>query len=243
MNVIDKLRDDNEYYKGVGKKYLSNSDIGDLIKNPKLYGIPREDSIVFAKGRFFHQAILEPDKTKDYIIVDASTRTTKIYKEAVAAEGVEFLLLKKEVDEIMVWVDAVKGNFDIMNMIFNDIESYEEPAIGEIHGKMWKGKADIVKPGYLIDLKTTREINGFRWNARKYNYDSQAYIYQQLFGKPLYFIAVDKDTAQLGVFRPSESFLESGESKVIKAIENYENFFGENATQSADDFYFDEVLD
>jgi len=241
--IIDILRSDKEYYSGLGKNYLSNSDIGDLIKNPQMFGVPSEDSLPFLKGRFFHQSILEPDKIKDYQIVDASTRTTKIYKETLAESTEKILLLQKEVDEIKLWVDAMKSNMDFFNMIYTDYEAYEEPAVGEIHGKQWKGKADIVKPDYLIDLKTTREINGFKWNAKKYNYDSQAYIYQELFGKPLYFLAVDKETCQLGLFRPSESFLKSGESKVIQAIENYDKFFGKEATQRVEDFYFDEVLD
>ena len=29
-NVIEELKDDNEYYNGIGRKYLSNSDIGTL---------------------------------------------------------------------------------------------------------------------------------------------------------------------------------------------------------------------
>ena len=43
MNVIEKLKDDKEYYHGVGKQYISNSDIGNLLKNPKLFGVSRED--------------------------------------------------------------------------------------------------------------------------------------------------------------------------------------------------------
>ena len=37
--VIEKLREDQEYYGGVGKQYLSNSDIGTLLKNPEDFGI------------------------------------------------------------------------------------------------------------------------------------------------------------------------------------------------------------
>lgn len=32
--VIEKLRDDENYYGNFGKKYLSNSDIGTLLTNP-----------------------------------------------------------------------------------------------------------------------------------------------------------------------------------------------------------------
>ena len=32
--IIEKLRDDEHYYGDFGKKYLSNSDISALLKNP-----------------------------------------------------------------------------------------------------------------------------------------------------------------------------------------------------------------
>jgi len=50
-SVIEQLRDDKQYYAGVGKNYLSNSDIGTLLKNPKEYGMPREDNKNFLLGR------------------------------------------------------------------------------------------------------------------------------------------------------------------------------------------------
>ena len=42
--ILNKLRDDNEYYNGIGRKYLSNSDIGTLLKNPREFGIRRADT-------------------------------------------------------------------------------------------------------------------------------------------------------------------------------------------------------
>ena len=88
-NDIEKLRIDKEYYTGVGKKYLSNSDIGTLLKNPKEFGKVSEDNINFAKGRLFHQLILEPNKAEESIknAVDVSSRNTKAYKERVEEKG------------------------------------------------------------------------------------------------------------------------------------------------------------
>ena len=37
-NIIDLLRDDNNYYGDRGRKYMSNSDIGTLLSNPKAFG-------------------------------------------------------------------------------------------------------------------------------------------------------------------------------------------------------------
>ena len=62
--IIKQLREDSEYYGNFGKSYLSNSDIGVLLNNPKLFGTKREDNLNFMKGRLFHQILLEPSKTK-----------------------------------------------------------------------------------------------------------------------------------------------------------------------------------
>ena len=80
------------------------------------------------------------------------------------------------------------GNLDFYDMIKEEDNKYEVPAVKEIYGVKWKGKADIVNKHVLIDLKTTSDINKFKWSAKEYNYDSQLFIYQQLFGKPLIFL-------------------------------------------------------
>lgn len=85
--IITSLRDDKEYYNGVGKNYLSNSDIGTLLTNPKEFGISRPDNKNFAEGRYFHQLILEPEKAKDVKFVDVTTRNTKAYKEYMMSVG------------------------------------------------------------------------------------------------------------------------------------------------------------
>ena len=68
--IIKQLREDSEYYGNFGRSYLSNSDIGVLLNNPKLFGTKREDNLNFMKGRLFHQILLEPSKTKDWEVVD-----------------------------------------------------------------------------------------------------------------------------------------------------------------------------
>jgi len=74
-------------------------------------------------------------------------------------------------------------------------------------------------------LKTTSDIERFRWNAQKYNYDSQAYIYSKLFGYEMLFIVIDKNTQQIGLFDCSPQFYEKGEQKVEKASEQYNLFY------------------
>jgi len=104
---------------------------------------------------------------------------------------------------------------------------YEVPAIGELANNMWKGKADIINhdEGLVIDLKTTSNINSFRSSARRWNYDSQAYIYSKLFGYEMVFIAIDKSSHVIGVFDCSPEFYERGEYKVQQASDVYDLFF------------------
>tara|TARA_R110000782_G_scaffold103458_2_gene190915 strand:+ start:2738 stop:3469 length:732 start_codon:yes stop_codon:yes gene_type:complete len=241
-NVIELLRDDAEYYTGVGRNYLSNSDISKLLTNPKEYGVPQPDNINFVKGRYFHQSILEPEKAKETLYVDASTRSTKIYKSFLEEHDTAFTLLTKEKDALDENVKTMLGNFEFHQSIRAEGNLYEEPAIGEIKGMMWKGKADIITNDCIIDLKTTGNIAEFKWSARKYNYDSQCYIYQKLFGKPLVFYVVDKGTNMLGMYRPSENFVAGGEEKVEKAIAVFKKFFAPDAKYRLDEYYIDEIL-
>jgi hypothetical protein len=107
---------------------------------------------------------------------------------------------------------------------------------------MWKGKADIITDDCIIDLKTTGDIKKFKWSAKNYNYDSQCYIYQQIFGKPLVFFVIDKTTKMLGIFRPTEDFIRGGERKVEDAIEVYDKFFGESSLEDVSSFIIEEEL-
>lgn len=242
-SVIAKLKDDANYYGEVGRQYLSASDVGILLSNPKMFGQPREDDKALAQGRAFHQYILEPAKFAETPSVDVSTRTTKAYKDTLEASGLDFMLLTKEVEEAKEWAQAIMANIHFYDAIFHDNAEYEVPAVGEIGGIMWKGKADIVRPDILIDLKTTREIGRFRYSAASYHYDAQCYVYQELFGKPLVFYVVDKETKMLGVFKPTDNFVRRGRDKVMQAIEVYKKFFSPQAAEDVKNHYTLEELD
>ena len=139
--VIKKLRDDQNYYGDFGKKYLSNSDIGTLLTNPLALGQPSKPSPAFLVGGYFHTAILEPDKIKNFKVIEASTRNTKTYKEI--SDG-ELCLLQSEVDKIELMTDKVLANNVCKGLIRGNNIEYEQPGITELEGLMWKGKADIV---------------------------------------------------------------------------------------------------
>ena len=224
QEVLKALQDDTNYYGDFGKKYLSNSDIGTLLTNPLALGKQQAQRPAFLVGGYFHTAILEPDKLKNFKIVEATTRNTKAYKEI---SGGEMCLLKHEVDQIELMTEKMLDNEVCRDLIRSGNVKYEQPEITELEGQMWKGKADIVNHDekLIIDLKTTADITKFKYSASKYNYDSQAYIYSKLFGYEMLFIAIDKNTHQIGIFDCSPEFYERGQDKVKRAVEAYELFY------------------
>ena len=224
QEVLKRLVDDENYYGDFGKKYLSNSDIGTLLTNPLALGKQQAQRPAFLVGGYFHTAILEPDKLKNFKIVEATTRNTKVYKEI---SGGEMCLLKHEVDQIELMTEKMLDNEVCRDLIRSGNVKYEQPEITELEGQMWKGKADIVNHDekLIIDLKTTADITKFKYSASKYNYDSQAYIYSKLFGYEMLFIAIDKNTHQIGIFDCSPEFYERGQDKVKRAVEAYELFY------------------
>ena len=222
--ILKKLCNDEDYYGDFGNQFLSNSHIGKLLKDPLNVFKPSKRTPAFAVGGYFHTCILEPDKLESFKIIKSKTRNTKEYKEL---SGGEICLLEHEVDGILLMRDTVMAN-DICKDLIRGLQTeYEQPGIIDLYDNKWKGKADIVnhEEKLIIDLKTTGDIDRFKWSASKFNYDSQAYIYSKMFGYEMLFIVIDKTTNQIGMFDCSPEFYERGEDKVRRASEAYDLFY------------------
>ena len=240
--ISNSLQDDKNYYGKKGQEYLSNSDISVLLNDPKNFRKPQEDNKNFLLGRFFHTLLLEPEKESQFVCIDTVSRNSKIYKEALEREKKEVLLLCKEADEVKQMANAIKQNISFYDNIYATLNRFEVAKVGYVKDTLWKGKADVVGVDFIIDLKTTSNIKDFKWSARKYNYDSQCYIYQTLFDKPLVFYVIDKTNYNLGIFEPSQKFIAEGEEKVEKAIEMYNRFYGGSSNEDVLNYYIQEQL-
>ena len=231
-DAIELLKHDSNYYGKFGQRYLSNSDIYSLLKNPRKFR-QKEKSLPLLEGGYFHTAMLEPEKLGTYNIIDVSSRATKGFKEFIKDNDLDTydVLLTKEVEKINLWVDTMKSNFEMYTDIYAKGNIYEQPAVATIFGMNWKGKADIVTDTKVIDIKTSGNADKFKWSANDYNYDSQAYLYEQLFGKPVEFYIIDKTTLKLKIAKPSPETLLRGREKVLKAIEVYKTFFSEDSSE------------
>lgn len=251
--IIKKLRDDKHYYGEFGKQYISNSDIKVMRNDPEQFHAPSKTTVAMEQGKYFHQLMLEPTKSKDFPISDSTRRDAK-HKAFLEEKGLDEALKTSEAQEIENLVKWFKDeNNPKSQKYLEDIYSlhshFEEPMVGKIMGYDFKCKADCVnvKEGYIIDLKTSRDVPKFLLTAKTWGYHTQALIYQSLFGMPLTFIVIGKTPKKrvdgttyydVGEFTPSQSTLREAKLDIEYAIRNYEDWLGKNAKNNIEDFVF-----
>lgn len=237
QEILAKLANDEHYYGDFGKQYLSNSNIGTLINNPKAFLEPMQDNINFLYGKAFHELMMFGE-TQHSNFVEASTRNTKIYKEASLDAG-GLLFLKKEWDEVNSLVESTLKNTEVKKVFDLDSIKFEVPNISILNpgdtDLMWKCKADIVSDEFVYDIKTSSSISGFKYSSKSYNYDSQAYIYSMMFQKPMKFIVIEKGTGNVAFYDVSHEAYDNGREKMIKAERNYLKYFV-NKTEKLENF-------
>lgn len=233
-DLLSLMVDDDFYYGHLGKQALSSSACKMLLESPKTYYYvtkygQKEDSPALLMGKLIHTMILEPQEFDNrFDISSTKGKTTKAFKE-LKETSQKAVVTSAEYDAAMRIVDAFNRN-EIVKQYLKGA-TFEQPGIGMISGLPFRAKADIInlEEGFIADIKTTTDLqSSFRFSARKYGYDMQAYIYTQIFGvDDFYFIAIDKKSLDIGLFTVSEQFLFDGEQKVELAIQRFNTFFVE----------------
>ena len=226
--LLDKMMDDEFYYHYLGRNALSSSAIKKLLDSPRAY----EDSLLsgsktnpaFEFGWLFHTAILEPHVYEKQVFVDVKSRNTNVFREALSEHPRPFTW--KEKHDVERLAESFYNNPKAVDMMQHTIK--EVPAIGNLFGMPFRGKADILGDGYIVDLKTTGNISKFEYSAREYLYRCQAFIYCKLFDidrDDFTFIAIDKSTGTIGFYGVSERSFNAGRYDVEQAVDNYKEYF------------------
>ncbi len=243
--IVQKLKDDKHYYGDFGKQFLSNSDIQSLVLEPRQFHAPQPDNKNFVDGRYFHQLILEPNKVKDFKVCDASSRNSKAYKEYLIENNLEHAILEKETHQLKNMRDYMLGNLQFSDFINDPTAKYEVVSVKEIMGVKWKGKADIVTDTHVFDIKTSSDVFKFPRNAINYFYHTQAYIYQELFEKPVVFLVIGKNKKKdrnneeyydLGVFPMKEDTMSLAEETIVRALTTYKKWFAPDSEENIDNY-------
>jgi hypothetical protein len=243
QELLEKMNDDSFYYGYLSGAALSSSSLKLLLDSPKTYynvtKYGNEESQALRDGWLFHTSILEPEVFSSQIFVDVQSKNTKAYKEAVAEHGKVFTLKEKNDAERMA--DAFLRNTKAVELI-RDCE-FEVPAIDNVLGFPFRGKADVLGKNRIVDLKSTSDIKAFPYSAKKYSYDVQCFLYSHLFGidyKDFVFLVLDKKSLDIAIYHCSEEFYHSGEQKVEKALEVYDTYFLQAA--DLDQYYLEGIL-
>ena len=89
-----------------------------------------------------------------------------------------------------------------------------------------KGFLDCLGDGFIVDSKSTKSVEKFRYSVRDFSYDIQAYIYTKVFGvKDFYWLVQEKTYPYLpAIVKCSEETLFAGEMKFNTAVERIEAF-------------------
>ena len=206
------LVDDNLYYGEVRDYAISASSIGGLLD-----GSFGNDSSEWKKhfeiGKLFHVQTLEPEKLGKFDIRDVSRRK----------KGDEFLK-QSEADMCAAMKVSHDSNATARGVIYGPGVQYEVPSYTVIEGVLFIGKADIVNPqiGYLGDLKSTGNFDGFDDSVRKW-YGPQLWLYYKIFGMPTAYVVTEKKSVEprTDVITPAKHHYANGKAQVLEAIEIY----------------------
>jgi hypothetical protein len=237
QELLDNMYEDDFYYGYLGKNAFSSSALKLLLDSPKTYKFVTQygnsESQALRDGKLFHTLILEPNKLEEIHFVDVDSKNTKTYKDAVKEHKIVFT--KKELRDAERLADAIYKNEDARSLLVKS--EFEIPEVGMLYGYPFRAKADILKPGAIVDLKTTTDVNNFNLSAKKYRYALQVFIYCQLFNieyKDFTFLCVDKSNLDLGIFQCSQDFYFQGEEMLERSLIIYKTYFETEGTDLND---------
>ena len=248
----------------VGKPHLSYSSLKYALGDMKLWemymrGQLKKESDALQFGSLYDLLLFEPDKFNDlyYTLDDTdivssiggrNPRSTKRYKEWVAEAGES----SENANKKLAPTADVKRAKEMIQRL-KDCGLYDKRFAGgkfqvefntDLDGVPLKGFLDCLRDGeFIVDSKSSRSIDKFRYDVNSFSYDIQAYIYTKVFGiKDYYWVVQEKAYP----FYPadvkcSDETLFKGEMKFHDAVENIKNWL-DNGNKPTEKFYADFIV-
>jgi len=204
------LKDSREYY----KRYILKEEQAPMYKS------------AYDFGSYIHSLILEPEKTDDeFIIFEGLTRRGKAWTDFKGANQDKIIITKSQELMAISLIAAYRSNADTEGLIQNG--HAEHTLCTNLEGLDIKVRADYIKEGMVIDVKTTSEPVD-KFSAAKtivrFDYDLSAALYTDAFrkytGKELdfLFIFLNKQNNDIAVLKASTNLLENGRRKYKASI-------------------------
>ena len=249
MNMRDRLTE------AVGKPHLSYSSLKYALGDMRLWemymkGQLKKESEALYFGSLYDLLLFEPEKFSDtyYTLDDSaivddiggkSPRNTKRYREWKAEAAQE----TQNANKLLAPEADVKKAHEMIQRL-KDCGLYDKRFAGgqyqvefnvDLDGVPLKGFLDCLQDDCIIDSKSSRGVNKFRYDVRGFSYDIQAYIYTKVFDiKDFYWVVQEKNFP----FYPAdvkctEETLFNGEMKFHEALENIKNWLDGNTNTVA----------
>ena len=250
MSMRDRLKE------SVGKPHLSYSSLKYALGDMRLWemymrGQLKKESEALYFGSLYDLLLFEPEKFEDaYFVLDDTDvvksiggkfpRNTKRYREW-KAEQVE----KNPTKELASEADVKKAKEMIQRL--KDCGVYDKRFAGgrfqvefneDVDGVPLKGFLDCLQDGeFIVDSKSSRSIDKFRYDVNSFSYDIQAYVYTKVFGlKDFYWVVQEKAYPYYPAdVKCSEETPFRGEMKFHQALENVNNWL--NGTKKTEEYY------
>ena len=149
------------YHAGPG---LSSSGVKKILECPAKFKYQQDNpgsnnpTAQMMLGTLVHSLVLEPDQAlQDHIVVEASTRNTNIYKEAVAKAGSRSVYLDHEFETAKAIADSVLADDRCRLILEGSIN--ESSIYWDQDGVLSKCRPDIWRPDIRVaaDLKTASD--------------------------------------------------------------------------------------
>lgn len=248
MQSPDIFKDDEAYY--ADRSYLSNSSLKLLRESPTKFKLWSDGKWTYPSASHFdigtalHALFLEG---RDSTLEWSGVRRGKDYESFCQENNSKIILNSRDYDLVHSMNDKLNRVSEV-NEIMTDHWFPELPAVMEYDGLKLKGKADAIVEHwdgrkYIVDLKTTmKSMEDFKKSARWMLYNQQAALYKSLFeADEFYFLVVQKEFPyEVGIFKASDQFLESGYNELHHSIAMYHHYFT-NGNYKPFSAYVDEI--
>jgi len=246
MSMRDRLQE------SVGKPHLSYSSLKYALGDMRLWemymrGQLKKESEALTFGTLYDMLLFEPEKAHDtYFVLDDSDivgsiggkypRSTKRYKEWKAEQ------IENQTDKELASQEDWKKAHEMIQRL-KDCGLYDLRFAGgkfqvefnvDLDGVPLKGFLDCLQDGFIVDSKSARSIEKFRYDVNSWSYDIQAYVYTKVFDIPDFYWVVQEKAYPFypADVKCSEETLFRGEMKFHQALENIQAYLnGDKKTE------------
>ncbi len=201
--------------------------------------LPKPAGKAIDLGQLAHMFVLggNPDEFIVSPYADFRTKEARNWRDE-ALDACKTIVTKEQYDTISDIVDNVEAHPMSKNFLKDKDVQHEIEMYATVNSVELRGKADAVlrtTNGLVItDIKTTAQFDEWKFKARRRHYDLQAVVYSLIASKSIgvkptmtnFYFCVVETVAPFRVqyHHASPEFLESGEQKLVKCLEEIKEF-------------------